>query len=201
MKFQLATVTVLLAAFASALPSNGIVSKRTNKDVTAREAEVAGANFNFTDDFSPALTSFFTAIESIPDDVLAAGDDALNDWLVASGIREPGVTPKRSDEALDARDTSDTSLWERAVLQARVSWWKVTKCVASIVQALATVAIPAGKLLKIKRLIKDLGGTKDAVQLMLKATSKKEKLKVGGQALVDLSAELMGINVVKSNCF
>lgn len=36
---------------------------------------------------------------------------------------------------------------------------------------------------------------------MLGATTKAEKLKAGGQALVALSAELLGIAGVKANCF
>jgi hypothetical protein len=84
---------------------------------------------------------------------------------------------------------------------ARASIWKIAKCVAAIVQLLATTAVPAAKLLKIKGYIKALGGAKQAVKLMLGATSKAEKLKAGGEILVNLSAELLGINSVKSNCF
>lgn len=201
MKFQLLAATALLTAFtcAAALPSHDTVGH--DADLETRE-EPGLVDFNFTDDFGPSLSHVFSTIENIPDDVLAAGDEALDDWLVAQGIREPGATLKRAVEPIVNEDDShSTAVWERAVIEARVSWWKVTKCVASIVQMLATAAIPAGKLLRIKKLISDLGGTKSAVELMLKATSKAEKLKVGGQALVDLSAEFLGISVVKSNCF
>ncbi|KAK4234781.1 hypothetical protein C8A03DRAFT_18379 [Achaetomium macrosporum] len=161
----------------------------------------AAANFNFTSDFDFALDRLLAEIESIPDDVLAAGDEALHKWLVEHGDRagDDSENLKRDEDSSDIEGL--TTLLERGELMARASWWKVTKCVAAIVQLLATTAVPAAKLLRIKKYIEALGGVKQAVQLLLGATTKAEKLKAGGEALVALSAELLGISTVKNNCF
>jgi hypothetical protein len=155
----------------------------------------AAANFNFTTDFDSALDRLLAAIDDIPDDILEQGDEALHKWLVEHGYREGNEKLKRDD------DTDVLALLTRGELAARASIWKIAKCVASIVQLLATTAVPAAKLLRIKKYIKALGGTKDAVKLLLGATTKAEKLKVGGEALVALAAELLGISTVKNNCF
>ncbi len=156
----------------------------------------AAANFNFTTDFDSALDRLLAAIDDIPDEILEQGDEALHKWLVEHGYREGNEKLKRDDDNTDV-----LALLTRGELAARASIWKIAKCVASIVQLLATTAVPAAKLLRIKKYIKALGGTKDAVKLLLGATTKAEKLKVGGEALVALAAELLGISSVKSNCF
>ena len=162
--------------------------------VTANDAT---ANFNFTSDFDFALDRLLAEIDEIPDDVLEKGDEALHQWLVEHGNRAGNEKLKRDDNS----EAENLSLLERGELAARASLWKIAKCVAAIVQLLGTTAIPAAKLLRIKKYIKALGGTKKAVELLLKATTRAEKLKVGGQALVALAAELLGISTVKNNCF
>ncbi|CAP65613.1 uncharacterized protein PODANS_6_11025 [Podospora anserina S mat+] len=157
-------------------------------------------NFNFTRDFDFPLDHLFAEIERIPDDILEKGDEVLHQWLIANGDREPETALKRDTDYVDAVE-QNLSLFERGELAARASLWKIAKCVAAIVQLLATTAVPAAKLLRIKKYIKALGGAKQAVKLMLGATTKAEKLKAGGEILVNLSAELLGISTVKNNCF
>ncbi|KAJ4298334.1 hypothetical protein N0V88_003360 [Collariella sp. IMI 366227] len=135
------------------------------------------ANFNLTSDFDFSLDRLLSEIEEIPEDKL-----------------------KRNEDSGEA-EVHDLSIFERGELIARASWWKIAQRVAAIVQLLGTTAIPAAKLLRIKKYIKALGGTKQAVKLLLGAASKAEKLKAGGQALVALAAELLGISTVKNNCF
>ena len=188
MKFLTIAAAAALLASAVALPTEVDID---SKQVTRTES--AAANFNFTTDFDGPLNSFFSTLENIPDSVLEQGDDALDKWLLEHGMREPGVTPKRSDETSRSEPP--------AALQARASWWRVAKCVAAIVQMLATTAVPAAKIFRIKKYIEALGGAKQAVQLLLGATSRAEKLKAGGEVLVNLSAELLGISSVKNNCF
>ena len=109
------------------------------------------------------------------------------------------VTP-RNTKKLKRDNTSEAetlSRLERGELAAQASLGKISKCVVAIVHLLGTTAIPAAKLLRIKKCIKALGGTKQAIKLVLGATSPAEKLKVGGQAL---AAELLGISTVKNNC-
>lgn len=210
MKFQIITIAAaFMATSAVALPAADVTAD--SKAVFARaEAADTAADFNFTTDFDGPLNNLFATLEDIPDSVLEAGDDALDKWLVDHGVREPGAKLRRSESdeqppfVVKARGDGDDdtmSLFERSALQARVSWWKVAKCVASIVQVLATTAIPAAKILRIKKYIEALGGAKQAVELLLKATSRAEKLKAGGEVLVNLAAELMGISSVKNNCF
>jgi hypothetical protein len=176
--------------------------------LVARAAPIndAAANFNFTSDFDFALDHLLAEIDEIPDEILAKGDEALHQWLVEHGHRKGSEKLKRDADAgpFDAEPSEDAeniSIIERGELMARASIWKITKCVASIVQLLATTAVPAAKLLRIKKYINALGGTKQAVKLLLGATSRAEKLRVGGEILVNLSAELLGISTVKNNCF
>jgi hypothetical protein len=164
----------------------------------------AADNFNFTTDFDFALDRLLAEIDEIPDDVLEKGDEALHEWLVANGHRAGNEKLKRDADGTafdEDGDEENLSIIERGELAARASVWKIAKCVAAIVQLLATTAVPAAKLLRIKKYIKALGGAKQAVKLLLGATTRAEKLKAGGQALVALAAELLGISMVKTHCF
>ncbi|KAK3290242.1 uncharacterized protein B0H64DRAFT_447310 [Chaetomium fimeti] len=178
------------------------------RDVPTLEARVAPINdivdnFNFTVDFDFALDRLLAEIDEIPDEILEKGDEVLHQWLVEHGFRIDNEKLKRDADAsaFDAEEAENLSLLERGELIARASAWKIAKCVASIVQLLATTAVPAAKLLRIKKYIKALGGAKESVKLLLGATTRAEKLKVGGEILVNLSAELLGISTVKKNCF
>ena len=172
---------------------DGAVEVVEARAVTANDA---AANFNFTSDFDFALDRLLAEIDEIPDNVLEKGDEALHQWLVEHGNRAGNEKLKRDNNS----NAENLGLLERGELVARATLWRIAKCVAAIVQLLGTTAIPAAKLLRIKKYIKALGGTKKAVELLLKATTRAEKLKVGGQALVALAAELLGISTVKNNC-
>ncbi|MEW1859910.1 hypothetical protein AB0399_05950 [Streptomyces sp. NPDC088194] len=54
--------------------------------------------------------------------------------------------------------------------------WKIAKCAAAIVQVVASLWLPASKLLRIRREIRELGGFKDAARLVVGATNRSEKL-------------------------
>ncbi|KAK4184772.1 hypothetical protein QBC35DRAFT_39458 [Podospora australis] len=215
MKFQLLTITAFLAATISAIPApapapeaydnHGLLPDTDDYDgpdvdslLSARApVPIPSAGFNFTKDFDFPLDHLFAEIERIPDSVLEQGDEALHKWLVDHGDRAAGENLKRDIDNEEAA----LSILERGEVIARASIWKIAKCVAAIVQLLATTAVPAAKLLRIKKYIKALGGTKQAVKLLLGATTKAEKLKAGGEILVNLAAELLGISTVKNNCF
>ncbi|KAK3396679.1 hypothetical protein B0T20DRAFT_276964 [Sordaria brevicollis] len=220
MKFLLSTTGLLasLASLALALPSPSPQSA-TPSSLQLEDIEIDDslASYNFTPAFTPSLTDLFTLLDSIPDSVLEEGDEALNQWLIDNDLRDPSATLLIDDGPdvapdLDSLDvltpvtdsssstTTPETLEERSLV-ARASAWKIAKCVASIVQLIATTAVPAAKLLKIKKYIKALGGVKESVKLLLGATTKAEKLKAGGQALVYLSAELLGVGSVKAACF
>ncbi|OAA57319.1 hypothetical protein ISF_07240 [Cordyceps fumosorosea ARSEF 2679] len=184
MRFSILALAGLLPGALSA----AVAVESRAAPATELDFALAASNYNFTADFAPALSYALSAISAIPDDVLASNSDAaLDAWLVANHYRTPG--------GLDLTTTTTST-----EIEAR-GFWKATKCVASIMWAIGSTAIPIAKIAKIKKYIEALGGVKKAVELMLGATSKAEKLKAGGQALVSLSAELLGIASVKSNCF
>lgn len=103
----------------------------------------------------------------------------------------PDIVLEQGDEALQA--------WEEAHLQeGRAGFWG---CAAAVAGVIATTAFPAAKILKIKKLIKALGGVRSAIKIMAGASFNYEKLKALGGAVAALAAELTGIGSVKSQCF
>ncbi|MBU3076062.1 hypothetical protein [Clostridium estertheticum] len=77
------------------------------------------------------------------------------------------------------------------------SAWKVTKCITSITLILASVALPTLKIVKIKKYIKELGGIKMTVMLLMGTANAKEKVATIGA----LAAEISGITDIHDNCF
>jgi hypothetical protein len=120
---------------------------------------------------SADLEAAFSLIESIPEDVLLAGDKALQNWADANHI-----SPR------DARAN-------------------VVGCAGAIALVIASTAFPAAKILKIKRLINSLGGVAKAVRLFWGASFSYEKLHALGGAAAALGAELLGITQIKKQCF
>lgn len=111
-------------------------------------------------------------ISSIPEAVLVAGDDALQEWLRAN--HSELITASRAD---------------------------IVGCAGAIAWLIASTAIPAAKILKIKRLINSLGGVSKAVRLFWGASFSWEKIRALGGAAAALGAELLGIAAVKQKCF
>ncbi|KAK0746919.1 hypothetical protein B0T18DRAFT_412781 [Schizothecium vesticola] len=131
------------------------------------------------------LTLLFETAESVPDEVLEAGDDAADSWLVTYGFRNSGVV-------IEARSAPSPSLLARA--QAGII--DVIKCAAAII----STAIPAAKLLKIKKYVKALGGARKAAEKLLKAKNRSEALRIGGEALRDLFDVISGLDDIRENC-
>ncbi len=118
------------------------------------------------------LTLFLERIESVPDSVLHQGDSATQDWLRAH--------------------------YPDAGSQSRAS---VIGCVGAIGVAVGGVLIPAAKILKIKKLVAQLGGIKEAVQTFWGASFSWEKIQAIGGPVTALGAELLGITAVRTQCF
>jgi hypothetical protein len=89
--------------------------------------------------------------------------------------------------------------------------WDVAKCGAAITAAIAGVAIPAAKILKIKDLVKAVGGVQKLVQKIVDTFKKvrkgqkfedavKEIFKDLGTTVALLAAEVLGIDTVITNC-
>jgi len=111
-------------------------------------------------------------IDRIPESVLLAGDAALRAWLVAN--HPELLRESRAD---------------------------LVGCAGAIAWLIASTAIPAAKILKIKKLIDGLGGVAKAVKLFWGASFKWEKIQALGGAAAALGAELLGIAAVKQKCF
>lgn len=111
-------------------------------------------------------------IDEIPETVLVAGDTATQQWLRAN--HPELLTASRAD---------------------------IVGCAGATAWLIASTAIPAAKILKIKRLIDSLGGVSEAVQLFWGASFKWEKIHALGGAAATLGAELLGITAVKQKCF
>lgn len=121
---------------------------------------------------SADLEQGLTLIEQIPDSVLVAGDAATHEWL------------RENHPELLSGSRAD-----------------ILGCAGAIAWLIASTAIPAAKILKIKRLINSLGGVSKAVQLFWGASFKWEKIQALGGAAAALGAELLGIAAVKQKCF
>ena len=91
---------------------------------------------------SGSLEHVFDIISQIPDAVLKEGDDAKNAWLDAHGHRPS----KRDVVAVEARELEERNIWD------------VAKCAGAIAAFIASNAIGAAKLLRIKKYIEALGG-------------------------------------------
>lgn len=150
------------------------------------------ADSSFSDQSQPIISQATTSqsadveaglsmLASIPDEVLLQGDAATQQWLQANppGAGASIVSPK--DQASTTAD-----------------FWG---CSGSIALMLAGVALPAAKILKIKKLMNELGGVSEAVKLMWGASFSYEKMQVAGGALASLGAELLGIAGVQEKCF
>jgi hypothetical protein len=189
MRTQVFTALAFLASIA-------VASQAATKSKLIGRSEAAVDNFVLAPEVAGPLALFFDAIESIPENVLLAGDDETNVWLIANGFREAGTEVVTRSEVPSA-----DWLHERAVAAAQASIIKIAKCVAAVAELIISTAVPAAKILRIKKLIDRLGGTRKAVELLLKATSRSERLKIGGQILLDLVDELSGIKNVREKCF
>jgi hypothetical protein len=116
-------------------------------------------------------------IQSVPDEVLAQGDAATAAWF-----REHG------------RGAGD----DRGLVTTQAS---VLGCTAAIATVIASTAFPAAKILKVKKLIGELGGVAKAVEIFSGASFSYEKLQVVGGAALALAGELIGITSIKEECF
>ncbi|WP_226358795.1 hypothetical protein [Pseudonocardia sp. ICBG601] len=140
---------------------------------------VSGANFHSSatvsgqeQDRVDGLTLFLERVNSVPDSVLRQGDSATQDWLRAN--------------------YPDTGGHSRA---------SIIGCVGAIGVAVGGVLIPAAKILKIKKLVAQLGGIKEAVQTFWGASFSWEKIQAIGGPIAALGAELLGITAVRAQCF
>ncbi|MFF7159356.1 RHS repeat-associated core domain-containing protein [Streptomyces sp. NPDC008139] len=78
--------------------------------------------------------------------------------------------------------------------------WKILKCASAIGLVVASLWLPAAKILKIKRAIRGLGGVKNAARLILGATSIGEKLSSIAKIGITFGVSITGVDSILSNC-
>ena len=78
--------------------------------------------------------------------------------------------------------------------------WHVARCAAAVVVAVASLAIPLSKLLKLKAFVRAVGGARNAASLMVGASSRAEKARVISAAIGAGAAEILGIDAIITNC-
>ncbi|KAK0616430.1 hypothetical protein B0T14DRAFT_497676 [Immersiella caudata] len=181
MKTQFLSVLALVAPFVFA----NNISPRTDLSLVGKPInapEVLGS-----------VALFLEAVDSVPYDVLNAGEEAADDWLVAHGLRQPGgVTARSTDVAI-------SQVEERAVA-ATAGLLDIIACALAVGELILTTAIPVTKLLAVKKAIDALGGIRKAAELLLKSKDAQDALKRGGEALKEIFEALLGFKDVKKAC-
>jgi hypothetical protein len=118
------------------------------------------------------LATVFEFVENIPDSVIDEGDTAIKNY-----VQE----------------------WRSGSVQA-AGMGDVAKCAGAILVAIGSAAIPAAKLLKLKRFIKEVGSVRDAAILLLRVARGEEQLSELGPVIGSLGAEILGIDAIRKNC-
>ncbi|WP_438296045.1 hypothetical protein [Streptomyces sp. HUAS TT7] len=115
-----------------------------------------------------------SVIEAMPDSVVAQGDKAVQAYL-AQYLPKP------------------------ATVQA-FGWWQTTKCVAAITLAVASAAVPAAKILKLKAFIKKAGSVTKAAYPLVRVAKGEEEISGLGATLGGLAGSILGIDSIKKQC-
>lgn len=80
------------------------------------------------------------------------------------------------------------------------SLWQITKCAAALTWFVGSNLVVVSKLIKIKQYINALGGFRKSAELLLRASTWEERLRIGGGALVGLASEVLGVAAIRNNC-
>jgi len=186
MKFTTALFALVAPVFA--LQEAGTPKESVNLEFSALKApEVAST-----------LELLLDAIYAIPDDVLLAGDESTNDWLVAHGYKKEHASIE-SRFPTPSPDTTAMIITERATA-APAGIIDVLNCAAKIAQFILENAIPAAKILKIKKAIKAIGSVKKVAEMLKKVKSLADARRIGGQALFDIADAIIGFSSVWGAC-
>jgi hypothetical protein len=78
--------------------------------------------------------------------------------------------------------------------------WQITKCAAALTWFVGSNIVIVSKLIKIKQYINALGGFRKSAELLLRASTWEERLRIGGGALVGLASEVLGVAAIRNNC-
>lgn len=163
--------TALVGAVTSGLLASMLVAAPAQAAPAERSTELSAA-LGASGLQAADLEGGLALIDEIPDYVLLSGDVALQGWVATN--HPEMLRGTRAD---------------------------IVGCAGAIAWLIASTAIPAAKILKIKRLIETLGGVSKAVRIFWGASFSHEKLKALGGVAGALAAELLGITSVQQKCF
>ncbi|MGK4007148.1 hypothetical protein WMF31_31285 [Sorangium sp. So ce1036] len=101
--------------------------------------------------------------------------------------------------AKERTDVASSSSATASLERARDAW-KVTRCAAAITVVIASVAVPAAKVVKLRKFVIAVGGVREAARLLVGATTVAEKVRVIGGAIGAGAAEILSIDAIITNC-
>jgi hypothetical protein len=117
-------------------------------------------------------------IEDIPSEVIDQGEAAVQEWVAQHHPSTVGPGGVKAE-----------------------GYWEVSKCVGAILLAIGSAAIPAAKLLKLKKFIEKVGSVREAAFLLIRIAKGEEKIEELGSVLGALAGEIIGITSIRENCF
>ncbi|KAI9778106.1 MAG: hypothetical protein M1816_004270 [Peltula sp. TS41687] len=117
-----------------------------------------------------SLEDAFAVLQVIPDEVLEAGDEAKTKWVQE---HYPGK--------------GETGLEKRADIV------EIGQCAREI-----ATNVPAAKLLKLKKILKKLGGIKKAIKKLFNARKNPKAARGAVKELIDF---ILGISDIKKECW
>ncbi|WP_461146067.1 hypothetical protein [Salinifilum aidingensis] len=71
----------------------------------------------------------------------------------------------------------------------------------AILWALGSAAIPAAKIIKLRKFIQHVGSVREAAFLLLRVARGEQQLEELGTVMASLVSEVLGINSIANNCF
>lgn len=147
-----------------------------------------------------AFRSLLATFVRIPDRVLRQGDAATRAWLRndASGANQGGGDRRL---ALAVPGGSATFRFAGMPGDASAPAADVLRCIGTIGAVTVGLFIPAVKILKIKKLVEQVGGVWEAARLIVGGSTTIERVREVGAALSFLVAEFVGIVAIRDFCF
>ena len=151
-----------------------------------------------------AGTAVANAAPSYTTSVYAEYYDAEKDPALADRAREMTEALETINSVPDSvlvQGDKATQEWLATHSQMTSTRASVAGCTAAIALFLGTNLVSAAKILKIKKLIAQLGGVREAVQIMWGASFSYEKMKAAGGTIAALAGEFFGVTSIREKCF
>ncbi|EKD05093.1 hypothetical protein A1Q2_00637 [Trichosporon asahii var. asahii CBS 8904] len=162
----------------------------------ARDIDMVARDDADDDDFEldPETSALLDRLDSIPADVLDAGEDATASWL-SSNLWVP-----HTERALSIFETDGTE--GTLDLDARADKpFNAPKCLTAMGVALGMNAFPITKVVRIVKIFKKFGDMKKTISRFRAVRTVKGIRDVGGKELVELATIIAGVDAVATKCF